>query len=326
MPWLTEERIRSLSRDLYHIAIMIILILILLGVISWIFGCETVGNFIPSWCDLYWDIMRWGSGGEPLVLIVYGDGGLGDHQLLYDSMSDPNHLRVRPNMIHLDRITIGTLKQYDLVIVEEAREISTDKLETFLDYIEQGGRLVWTGDAGTELAPGDEYLYHDEVHEDSNKHEVLGPWQRKHNNKIVAFSEFIGVEYIGNYCDFKDCDEDEAPWIGMFDAQNRNHELVYGVAEGLKMYGDFSIVDIADNAYTVRVLDVDFMSDLVTDDGRNLGRVFPVIVTTGLGERVAYYSIPPEMFLSKEMPVDPDSGERIQYWLFLDSMYDGMLK
>ncbi len=325
MPLINEERIRTISKDLYHIGLLIVLILLFAGVLSWVFGCEIIP--VPSWCDIYWGIMRWAQGGMAQVLIVYGDGGLGDYKLLQQSMEDPRHLGVRPQTLHIDRVSIGTLSQYDLVIVTEAREIGTEKLDVFIDYISQGGRLVWTGDAGVELAPGDKYLYESErPGGDANKHEIIGPWARKEGTRIIPFDEFIGVQYIKNYCDVKDCEEGKASEIGMFDAINRDHQLIYGIRADLRMYGNFAIVDLAEGAYATRVLDVDYMSNLLGKDGKNYGRSFPVIVTTGLGEKVAYYSIPPEMFLSEEMPIDPETGERIKYWSFIDNMYRAMLK
>ena len=63
-----------------------------------------------------------------------------------------------------------------------------------------------------------------------------------------------------------------------------------------------------------------------SEGARNLGKNFPIIVTTGIGEKVAYYSIPPEFFVSDQMPIDPTTGERYSYMSLLQNMYYGMIQ
>ncbi|AJF59661.1 MAG: hypothetical protein QT03_C0001G0153 [archaeon GW2011_AR10] len=439
---------RNLAKDLYHVGILIALILGLWFVVSWIFGCDVVP--VPFSCDAFWGILRWAEGGKARVLIVYGDGGLGNYQLLRDTFSDPTFLSVRPQTLHVQNVSIGNLRQYDMVIVTEARQISSEKLEVFIDYIAGGGRLVWTGDAGTELAPGDRLLYEYERPGGSDENIIVSPWARKIGERVVALDEFLSVDYLGNFCQLKTCTG--VPYIGIFEAPNRNHEFVNGLRPDLKMYGDFAVVKARSGGYSTIVLNVDFQSDLIADtsqyypsiipepsalpecnddidndrdgktdypddrecdsfiddsedvlggapilerepqckdlrdndndglvdypfdpccvsalhdnesgcsagysecsdgfdndsDGftdypedadcasasdrsegkRNLGRFFPVVVTSGLGEKVVYYATPPEFFVSEQMPIDPETGQRIKYYSLIENMYYGML-
>jgi hypothetical protein len=107
---------------------------------------------IPGWCDAYYLVVR---GGAPRVMIVYGPDGMGDPELLRAELANPQHAGVQAALERLDSVNLDNIKRYDLVIVEHARQISTGKLRMFMEYVNAGGRLVWTGDAGTVLAPGD---------------------------------------------------------------------------------------------------------------------------------------------------------------------------
>lgn len=465
---------KSLSLDPYHIGILIVLLAGLWFAASFFLGCNAVP--VPFGCDAFWGILRFGEGGKPKVLIVYGDEGLGNPDLLAAMLSDRHFLGAPVNSIHIEKANIGNLRDYDLVIVERARQISTGKLKMFMEYANFGGRLVWTGDAGTIPEEGDELLYEFERSGGSDENSASSPWARKDGNKIVAFDDFLGVNYFGVFCELKKCTG--VPLIGILEAPSREHDLVKAIRPGLKMYGDFSITELRAGNNSKTVLSVDFASDFVADeepyypgsfnkapqcsdkkdndgdtfidyygldldgdnqpdiqpdpgclspndgtesgsantptgpkaecdDGRdndsdgktdypfdeccvnsnwndefncpkngtecsdridndgdglvdftgvdidgdkvigdgdmkpdpscssaadssegkrNLGRFFPVIVTNGFGEKIAYYSIPPEFFVSDEMPLDPQTGEKLSYGSILQNMYFGMTR
>lgn len=448
--------------DAYHVAILLGLLGALWYVASWYFGCGIVP--IPSSCDVFWGISRFSEGGKARVLIVYGDSGLGDPQLLEKTLSNPGAFIAPARSMHIDRISTGNLKEYDLVIVEKARKLGSEDLVMFMDYVRGGGRLVWTGDAGTLIEKGDQLLFEYERPKGSDENRVSSPWARKIGSRVVAFDEFISVDYIANFCELKTCTG--TPFIGIFEAPNRSHDLVKAIRPDLKMYGDFSIVKVRSDAYSTSVLNVDALSDIIADrdvyttnaplqttpecndnvdndgdglidysgidldgdgvpeykpdpgctsptddyergsvtpsekttecndgndndnddktdypfdecclnaqwdnensckpnstecsdgvdndndgkidfgkqerndDGcyaasdasegtRDLGRIFPIIVTSKLGQKVAYYSIPPEFFVSSQMPIDPQTGQRITYRSLIENMYYGMIR
>jgi len=345
---INSEQIRTISKDAIHLVILIGLVVALLFAFSMFTRCSAVP--IPGWCDIYWGVLKMDNGGNPKVLIVYGDGGLGDHELLEDIFESPAHLGKSVTTKHIDGISLGNLTKYDLVIVEEARRMGTDKIKMFIDYANTAGKkLVWTGDAGSEAYNEDEYVYWDEYPgSDTNNHAVISPWIRKQGDDIISLEKLIGVRYLANYCDVKDCEDDEAPWIGTFSGSDRDHRLIKGIREDLQMYGNFAITDISDEGITTRILDVDFGSDLITKENVilgsavikdnqshkeeamgtkssvNLGSLFPVIVSAGFGENVVYYSIPPELFASDLMPLD-DQGIIRKYYSLAEKMYYGML-
>lgn len=334
----------SLSSDIYHIAILAVLLLALGWIVMWVFGCSIIP--VPGACGIYWGITRWDSGGNPKVLIVHGDDGLGNPELLAEIMQNRELLGIRTETAHLDRISLGNLQKYDLIIVEHARAMSTKKMKALVDYAVGGGRLVWTGDAGTVLTQDDNYLYYHEraeleICEDIDADwlwetrglrisdvncvhrwdvEEINPWARRYEgdtNMSINLDKLLSVTYTANYCQVKGCGG-EIPRIGTLSTElERTHPLVYGLRADLQMYGDFAIVEEGAGMST-RILTVDYGSDLITKDNENLGNDFPVIVTSGVGEKVAYYAIPPEQFARPEL--------EYKYYSLIENMYRGMLR
>ena len=301
--------------SILHVAVLLALIFALLFMLTWggIVKCKTV----PGWCNIYWGIM-----GQPKVLIVYGNGGLGDHVLLQQYMSNPNIIGVKPYLSHVDNINVGNLKKYDLVIVEEAREMSTEKMRAFIEYTQGtiGGRLIWTGDAGTELGPGDEMFYKDELIEGAG-HVALGPWARKQGDDPVSLDLILSVKYIGNYCEKKHCvpDVEGKIYVGsLIPEPSRSDPLIDGFAASTALSivpeEDFGLVKALSGTRTEEVLSVTYGSNIYTIDGELIGSSSPMIVKSGAGGKIAYYAMPPEYYVKNN-----------EYLLILENMYYGML-
>ncbi|MFH0970816.1 MAG: hypothetical protein V1776_05150 [Candidatus Diapherotrites archaeon] len=321
---MTQIEMRPILKDTYHIVIAIVMVLLILGLATWsgIIQCRD----IPGWCDVYYTIK-----GPPKTLIVFGNEGLGDPDLLASALREPNHAAATNiSRQDIDFVSAGNLKQFDLVIVTRARQISTSKLEAFMEYVDAGGRLVWTGDAGTVLGEKDEFLYLDDIDtnnsflnnkiiekpENMPQHELISPWARKitSEKRIIRFDHYLSVQYEGNWCQIRDCEISQQ--VGtLVPESGADHKLIYGIKQNLQLYGDFALTQDIGIGST-RVLSVDTESNVIGLDKKELGRIFPIIVTSGIGERITYYAVPPEYFIQEPM----------QYWLFIENLYDGMLR
>ena len=177
-----------------------------------------------------------------------------------------------------------------------------------------GGRMVWTGDAAAELGLGDQYLYEDEVREDAN-HAIIGPWARKDSDGyIVNLENYISVSYQGNYCQLTGCDPDTLFLAGSLQpAEDTDHPLIYGMQSGIEFKGDFAVTTIKSGVGTNQVLNIDTDTALVAG-GKSLGQIAPMIVTSGVGEKIAYYAFPPEQLA------------KLDYRVLMENMYYGMLE
>jgi hypothetical protein len=319
-----EEKMRRTVNDAFHIITLIFLVVIILGILTWsgVTKCST----IPGWCNVYYFVM-----GEPNILIVYGDTGLGDPFLLENAIEHPQYLGKRAETTHIKNVSPGLLKNYKLVIVDRAKKMSTEQMNLFIEYASTGGKLVWIGDSGTEITEGDELLLESERTPGSEE-KAIGPWARKlskdDGNYMVLLDELLSVEFIGNYCDIKDCGEDQLPFIGYLrKSPGKTHDLILGLDPNLEMRGNFTLVSKRLDKYNNEVLTVDTLSAIIEQKGNvnlvgtNYGDTFTVIMISspsGLGESVLYYAIPPEYFLLE--------GQPKKTYLFIENMYYSLLE
>ena len=291
---------------------IIVLVAVVLFILTWS-GIVKCGS-IPYWCDVYDSVI-----GPPRVLIVYGAEGLGDPEALKLVMQDPVTVGAKAvDLSDIDRVSLGNLRGYKLVIVEHAKQMNAEQLEMFMDYVNKyGGRLIWVGDAGTVRPEEEEDVLLDINAPVSSNN----PWSRYKETETeyipVLFDEFLGLRFVGNYCDLKKCQDITSPG-NLVPESTGDHPLIYGSTPVLKFKvetgRDFSVVkQIPNAANSTIVMNVDFGSVLNTDTEK-IGRNTPVIATSGLGERVAYYAYPPEYFVQDN-----------NYYLFTKLMYYGML-
>ncbi len=299
---LEEEQIQMILKSVGIIVLGVIILFILVW--TGLMKCGTV----PFLCDGYEAIM-----GAPRVLIVYGDEGLGDPQALKLLMQDPATLGVNAvDLANVDQVSLGNLKSYKLVIVEHARKMSIDQLKMFTSYVNQyGGRLVWIGDAGT--VKGDDELT-DFTDINALAKVADNPWVRVKETDtdyiVENFDEFLGLRFKGNYCDISRCNDGNFT-VGNFKTESTgNHPLIFGAAPifpiKINKERQISVVQQFANAANSNVV--------VTLEQSSLGKSAPVVVTSGMGERIAYYAYPLEY-----MALDNAS------FVYLKRMYLGML-
>jgi hypothetical protein len=296
-----------------------VLIIVILFILTWS-GIVKCRDLTPYFCDAYDFVL-----GSPRVLIVHGDSGLGEPEVLREYLRNPLGVAVQNvDVQHVDRITLGNLKSYKLVIVEQARKLSMDQLVMFMDYVNKyGGRLVWVGDSGVEFGDGET---RDVLDGNVAKKILDNPWVRVKETdteyKIISFDEFLGIRYINNYCAEKECTE--TPFsVGTLETElTGDHPLIFGFAPVInfkvKKDRDFAVVKQIPDSYASNIImTINFGGNIKGTSGY-LGKSAPMIVTssTGMGERIAYYAYPPEWFLSDN---NYTSG------ILLKNMFNGML-
>jgi hypothetical protein len=302
----------------FKIAGILVLVIVLVFILTWsgIMNCSQ----IPYFCDVYETVL-----GAPRVLIIHGDEGLGNPEELRLFLQDPRKVGIGAvDIIHIDRVSQGNLANYKLVIVEKAKKISMGQLSMFVDYVQlAGGRLVWVGDAGTQRA--DDEL---ENLKDVNNSKLMldNPWARAKEEEteynVLNFDEFLGLRYVGNYCTEFNCNTKSFS-VGVMSPEITNtHPLIYGSHPSLEMRmipeRGFSLVKQFPNVATSNiVLSLDQGS---TKEGieNTFNRYVPLIATSGVGERVAYYAYPLEYFCK-------DNNYPNACILYLKNMYYGML-
>ncbi len=318
-----ETQIRRYLTDTFHVLTLIFLVAVILGILTW--AGITKCSSIPGWCSVYYFFA-----GEPNILIVYGEEGLGDPFLLKNAIEHPQHLGKRADLYQLKYISPGLLKNYKLVIVDRAKKMSTEEMQLFIDYAAAGGKLVWIADSGTQPYEDDKLLLESERNPGSPD-TPISPWARKvsrdDGNYAVELDKLLSVEFIGNFCEIKKCQND-LPFIGYFrKTPGEAHDLIKGLNPKFEMRGNFSIVKKRLDKYNNEVLSVDSLSavidekGIVDSKGTNYGDTFPVIMVSspsGLGESVVYYAVPPETFAME--------GQPKKTFLFVENMYYALIE
>ncbi|MEM4257301.1 MAG: hypothetical protein QXU92_00485 [Candidatus Diapherotrites archaeon] len=308
----------SSNNLVFRFLVLFVLLLVLLWVLVYtgLVSCD----FLPGGCEVYYQVVK---GRAPKVLIAYSDYGLGDPNKLEELLSDRDFLGSKVSSIDISLLTYGTISNYDLIIVERAKKICSDKLRLFQYYLSIGGRLVWTGDAGTELCENDRLLLENQRIE-GGKEFPLGPWAREDFGRQLSFDETLGLDYVGNYCEFNDCSKNS--FSGYLEVLDSEHKLVYGLSPTLEFKGDYALVRSKKSSNVKIVAVIDNLSDvLVSSDNKpwiekgkkyDVGKKLPLIVTNGVGERVAYYAAPIESFYY--------NGD-LRYKALIEQLYYGML-
>lgn len=307
----------DLNKLFFRLLVLFVLFLVLVWVLIYtgLLGC----NFLPGGCELYYQFVK---GRSPKVLIAYSDYGLGDPHKLEQILSERSLLGSKVSSIDISLLSYGTISNYDLIVVERAKKICSDKLKLFQYYVSSGGRLVWTGDAGTELCDGDALLLESQRKE-GGKEMPIGPWARVDFDRQLSFDETLGLEYFGNYCEFNDCKV--SAFSGYFEVSDFDNKLTYGLSPRIKFNGDYALVKAKKGSNVKIVAVIDSISNvLLSSDNKpwlekgkqyDLGKKQPFIVTNGVGERIAYYAAPIESFYI---------GEE-KYKALIEQLYYGMI-
>jgi len=254
-----------------------------------IIHCNTIGNV---WCDAYWSIV-----GQPRILVAYGSDGLGNAEKLLTILQDREVLGIRAQSQKLEYITTTSyLKNYKMIVVTQAKTISSDHMKMFYDYASQGGILVWTGDAGTSKMPSDKT---------TNDYNLgsKGPWVRvTKNQEIIDFGSLISAEYVDNLCNYVNCSAVNS--VSGYFKPDPNSSIANGIPPRYQMFGDFAIVTPINNTSTYVDLYVDYQTNLISknpSDKKGLGYIFPIIIRSQLGKNIVYIASPIENLIdSKE--------------------------
>lgn len=325
-------------KEAKNVVILIVLVFVLLFMVTFtgIMRCSDLPLMGEGWCNVYWGIKGFATGG-PKVLIVYGESGLGNpigigNGSLEELLADPQILGVHADTLHIDHANFGNIRGYDIVIVDRAKEIETKQLRAFIDYATQptGGILVWTGDAGTKLGPDDHYLYTQEKDPETDVNRIIGPWARREDDLMISFDELLGVRTVdtekATFCELTSCPTNRPFLAGtLITEPSGNHRLIRGISRALPLYifngEDFGVVETISGSSTTEVLSLDFGGE-IDAVGRDLNRSVPMIVTSGVGERIVYYALPPEYYANPKL----EAFGKGRYLLPVENLYYGNLK
>ncbi|MFH1247367.1 MAG: hypothetical protein V1644_03225 [Candidatus Micrarchaeota archaeon] len=131
----------SLVRDLAHVVVLFVLLLVLLVVVTKFKIVHP--STVPGWQGVYCDYVEQK---HSIVGFVIGSDGAGDpdNLMLTLSKSQPT-LRIEP--VRLSDITPGLLSRYEVLVVEKSKTVPFRTLSALESYLDGGGTLIWASDS-----------------------------------------------------------------------------------------------------------------------------------------------------------------------------------
>lgn len=241
---------------------------------------------VPYWCDGYRQIISTFYGRTyPAILILYGDSGMGDPQLLSRIIEDK--CRLYADIDRIDTVSAGNLENYDVVIVERARVLSPEQMSMLWDFTAKGGKILIVGDVGVEAELPSQFVTVQETNEDTNtvQEKILNIWDRKDEfgSYVLFGTRFLGLKYLGNYC------SDDGCTVSGTISFKRDY-LTAGLPSRAPFPINFAIVE------DLRYSSLGPHTTVATIDGvapvHGAKAPYPAIIRTGY--RMIYMAFPPE--------------------------------
>src|SRR3989344_2014108 len=117
----------KLQQNIIRVAILAVLLIALLGVLilTGLLGC----NAVPGGCGIYYFALRQDNGGVPAILVAYGDYGLGNPERLAALLNERDALNTRARTMDMQYLTYANVRDFDLIVVERAKKVCSDKLK-----------------------------------------------------------------------------------------------------------------------------------------------------------------------------------------------------
>jgi hypothetical protein len=112
---------------------------------------------IPQWCNVYCQF----AGHSQVAMITGGPNAIGmGNAALFTQQAEEGRISTIIVPLTTSELSAGVLSQFDLVILDQMQQISFMQALTLKNYVDQGGSILWMGDAATNYVsnPNDNAL------------------------------------------------------------------------------------------------------------------------------------------------------------------------
>lgn len=290
----------DIKEDLIHLLVLIVLIFAALFVATKfkVIHCSQVPGAI--WCPTYCSV----AGNSRVAFVTDPNDleGIGNSSQL---MLFAQHTRIGTPMVSftLDQISTGLLKNYELVVLEDARTYSNRQAEALQAYVANGGSLLVIGDVFTNATlTADDLLLAQASNKPTAKPSVekdtgvtISPTPQatadNFTQRVIKrvqderaqggfgiLADFFGVQYQGNVQATPDYE---------FHVINIDHLAMSGVRPVFN-------VPAMTFAHVIEGKNVDKLAVLRAPDGKE----YPALIEKKLAGRTIYSAIPLEMLNS----------------------------
>lgn len=278
-----KEGQKDFVKMIPHVIVLLILVLVLLVVLTkfkWIHCSQ-----IPMWCSVYCNLF-----GRSRVLLVTGEGGIGTPIDLKNEIMNYRYYTIVEGPANVNMLSIGYLKNYEVVILEGVKNITKSQADAIKMYLEQGGNMLWIGDAGTGYYLSEEDLALAKMRNQSE------PWY--YERLVRSINRTIGFGDLSNYLLVSYLETKHPSKEILFKTINRDHMIMKGIDTEFTIPAvPFAVVrPVSAGTNVLAYLRID-------------GKDYPAIVETKYVGRIVYLAFPIEQIISKTFTPGREGGK-----------------
>ena len=191
---------KTFLSDVMHILVLAILLIVLMVILTKFKVVHP--SVVPGWQGVYCTYIE---GKHSQVAIISSKTGSGDAaQLLATISNERPDLRVSP--IAARDLSPQLLSRFELVILEQSKDISFKSMDALQSYLDKGGSMVWTGDSLSNQQPDASDIAEARQRNETEKNfssKYGGQWASYYDyfldrTKQPGFGSF-GEQFIGSY-------------------------------------------------------------------------------------------------------------------------------
>lgn len=230
---------KTFLSDIMHLLVLAVLLVVLMVVLTKFKIVHP--SVLPGWQGFYCGVVE---GKHSEIAIVTSQTGSGNADALYTLLSNE-----RPDLlislIETRDLSPQLLARYELVILEQAKDISFKSMDSLQAYLDKGGSLVWTGDSLSNQQPdaGD-------IAEAKKKNETEKNFSTKSGGKWNSYYDYFldrtkqegfgafGEQFIGTYITTKTVPQGNLKLI------LDDHLLVMGLVRNLPLKKNTQVTEV----------------------------------------------------------------------------------
>ncbi|HII39083.1 TPA: hypothetical protein HA318_03730 [Candidatus Micrarchaeota archaeon] len=268
---------------LVKVLVLVVLVVVLLVVLTKLKFMHS--KDIPGWKGFYCGVIEQGK--QSKIMVLYGDEGLGDPELLVEQLS---RFRVSAPALsmHINSVSTGTLKSFELVILEKARKLTFTQAAVLEAYMDGGGSIIWIGDAGSEYVLSEEDRQWALMENETLPYSYEALVNR--SRRATGFDE-IGRQYLG--VNFLRVENGSSGVV--LKVVDRSNPLMEAVVQELELH-EVPFAVVRENA--VGAAGGITKSAVIAYGGHD----YPAVLDSKYVGRIVYVAFPPEQVTQSNQP------------------------
>ena len=191
---------KTFLSDVLHLLVLLVLLIVLLVILTKFKLVHP--SMVPGWQPVYCQFVEQK---HSQIAIVTTRSGNGNADELFASIRNERP-DLRVTLLSAKDLSHELLKRYEVVILEQTRDVSFKSVDSIKEYLSQGGTLIWTGDSLSNQVPDNQ-----DIAEAKRKNETMKDYKNKTGGQYESYYDHFlertqedgfgsfGNEFIGSY-------------------------------------------------------------------------------------------------------------------------------